>query len=60
MTLEAIILYYADELDSKANAFERIIGREKEAGKKWSRYVELMDRFLYLGEEDESGPEQRA
>ncbi|MDZ7270567.1 MAG: HD domain-containing protein [candidate division KSB1 bacterium] len=60
MTLEAIILYYADELDSKANAFERIIGRDKEQGKKWSRYVELMDRFLYLGEEREPGDEQRA
>lgn len=60
MTMEAIILYYADELDSKANAFARIIGRDKEAGKKWSRYVELMDRFLYLGEQEGPALEQKA
>ncbi len=60
MTVEAIILYYADELDSKANAFARVIGRDKEAGKKWSRYVELMDRFLYLGEQEEASGEQKA
>ncbi len=57
MTVEAIILYYADELDSKANAFARIISRDKEPGRKWSRYVELMDRFLYLGDEPESASE---
>ncbi|MCR4440055.1 MAG: HD domain-containing protein [bacterium] len=60
MTIEAIILYYADELDSKANAFERIMGRDREAGKRWSRYVELMDRFLYLGDEGESAGEQKS
>ncbi|MGQ9559353.1 MAG: 3'-5' exoribonuclease YhaM family protein [Candidatus Oleimicrobiaceae bacterium] len=60
MTMEAIILYYADELDSKANAFAHIIGRDEESGKKWSRYVELMDRFLYLGEQEGPPAEQKA
>ncbi len=49
MTREALILYYADELDSKLNAFERIFERENGAGKKWSQYVKLLDRFLYFG-----------
>jgi len=53
-TLEAIILYYADEMDSKANAFQHIIERDSEPGKRWSKYIRLVDRFLYLnqGEDD--------
>ncbi len=50
MTREALVLYYADELDSKLNAFERIFERENEAGKKWSQYVRLLDRYLYFGD----------
>ncbi len=52
MTREALILYYADELDSKLNAFERIFERENEAGKKWSQYVRLLDRYLFFGDSE--------
>ncbi len=51
MSREAFILYFADELDSKMGAFDRIQSREKEPGKKWSNYVRLLDRFLYFGED---------
>jgi len=51
MTLEALILSCADELDSSVAAFQRIISREKEPGRAWSNYVNLIDRFIYLGEE---------
>jgi len=51
MTLEALILAHADDLDSSVAAFSRIISREKEPGKEWSNYVNLIDRFIYLGEE---------
>lgn len=51
MTLEALILSYADELDSSVAAFHRIIAREKEPGREWSNYVNLIDRFIYLGED---------
>ena len=51
-TLEAIILYYADEMDSKANAIKHIIDRDKAPGKKWSQYIHLLNRFIYLGDED--------
>ncbi len=51
MCRESLILYYADELDSKLNAFERIYDKEKSMHKKWSSYVKLMDRFLYFGED---------
>jgi len=53
MTLEGMILYYADEIDSNANAYQRIIKREKEPGRKWSSYVSLINRYLYFGSEEE-------
>jgi 3'-5' exoribonuclease len=49
-TLEAIILHYADEMDAKAGAFTHIIKREKLKDKKWSDWVPLIQRFIYLGE----------
>jgi len=52
MTIEALVLYYADELDAQINAFQRIISDEKEPGKEWSNYVNLIDRFIYLGRDD--------
>lgn len=54
MTREAFILSFADELDSKLAAFERIYEAEGESGKCWSSYVKLLDRFLYFGQ-DSSG-----
>ncbi len=49
MTLEAMILYYADELDSKTNALLHIIERDNESGRHWSKYVPLLERFIYMG-----------
>jgi 3'-5' exoribonuclease len=43
---EAFVLFYADEIDSKMGAIERI--RDK-TGNGWSEYVKLLDRFLYFG-----------
>lgn len=51
MTIEALILNSADELDSSVAAFQRIKLKEKEPGKVWSNYVNLIDRFIYLGED---------
>jgi 3'-5' exoribonuclease len=52
MTLEGLILYYADEVDSKANAFLRIKGKEHKPGQKWSSYVNLTGQYYYFGDED--------
>ncbi len=52
MTIEALILNAADDLDSTVAAFQRIMSKEKEPGKAWSNYVNLIDRFIYFGEED--------
>lgn len=55
MSLEAMILHCADYLDSQCSAFTRIIQSEKEAGKTWSKYVNLIDRYIYLGEDEPEG-----
>jgi len=52
MTIEALILSFVDDLDSSVAAFQRIMVKEKEPGKVWSNYVNLIDRFIYLGEDD--------
>jgi 3'-5' exoribonuclease len=48
MMREAFILYYADEIDAKLNAFEQVYRQEKTV--KWSRYVTLLGRYFYFGE----------
>jgi 3'-5' exoribonuclease len=51
-TIEAIILYYADDMDAKANAFGHIIKTQKGQGKRWSDWVHLIDRYIFLGGEE--------
>lgn len=48
---EAFLLYYADELDSKMGAIDRI--REKTGGVGWSEYVNLIQRHIYFGEAED-------
>jgi len=53
-TIEAMILYYADEMDSKANALTHIIERDGGKGRQWSQYITLLDRFIYLPNNQET------
>ncbi|UCB53427.1 MAG: HD domain-containing protein [Candidatus Zixiibacteriota bacterium] len=53
-TLEAIILHYADDMDAKADAFGHIIKTQKSKGKRWSDWVNLINRYIYLGEDEEA------
>jgi 3'-5' exoribonuclease len=48
MTPEAFVLYYADEIDSKLNALDRIIRSEKIPESNWSKYVNILNRFIYI------------
>ncbi len=59
MTLEAFILAGVDDLDSKVGAVSRIIEKERSEGKRWSAWVNLLDRFIYLGDAG-AGPDQDA
>lgn len=51
-TREAFLLHYADEIDAKMGAFQRLSlsGGDEE---RW-KFVKLLDRHLYLGERKES------
>ncbi len=55
-TLEALLVYYSDEIDSKANAFGRILSETRRAGKSWSEFVPLMERYLFAGIENDGQP----
>ena len=52
---EAVILYYADEMDSKVNGVKHVIERDSEPGRRWSKYVSLLERFIYMGGDEEGG-----
>ncbi len=49
MMPEGFLLYYADEIDSKMNAIAHVAEKESPEGGKWSGYVNLLERYLYLG-----------
>ncbi len=51
-TMEAMVLYYADEMDSKANALQHIIEKNMQPDAKWSPFVPLLERFIYLKAND--------
>lgn len=50
MTLEAIVLHCCDYVDSQMAAYTREITRAQELGKRWTDYVNLIDRYLFAGE----------
>ena len=52
-TIEAAILHCADEMDSQAGAFTQIIKKQKTPGKKWSDWIKLIDRYIYMGSAEE-------
>lgn len=47
MTIEAVILHFINELDSKTNALSRIIDSDILPDSNWSKYIPLLDRFIY-------------
>lgn len=47
-TLEAIVLYHADELSAKANAYKNVILSEKSKGSNWTRFIPLANNALYI------------
>jgi 3'-5' exoribonuclease len=57
-TIEAIILHYINELDSKSNALSRIIESDILPVSKWSKYVPLLDRFIYHNHENDNSAEK--
>lgn len=59
-TVEAIILYHADELSAKSNAYKGAIAGEPESGSNWTRFLPLAGTSLYIppkSEDENSGKE---
>lgn len=46
-TLEAVILNYLDDLDSKINGVQAHLEKEPENGAAWSSYHRIYDRYFY-------------
>ncbi|HLO26563.1 MAG TPA: HD domain-containing protein [Geobacteraceae bacterium] len=46
-TIEATILNYLDDLDSKINGIRSHIGKELEGSSRWTSYHRLYDRYFY-------------
>lgn len=53
-TLEAIILYQADELSAKTNAYKLAILSEKGSGNNWTKYLPLAETSLYIKDTPEN------
>lgn len=47
-TLEAIVLYQADELSAKTNAYKYAIETDKVRGNRWTRFLQLANTSLYI------------
>lgn len=50
-TLEAIVLYHADELSAKTNAYKNAILAEKGKGSHWTKFIPLANNSLYIPDE---------
>ncbi|PKL89319.1 MAG: hydrolase [Ignavibacteriae bacterium HGW-Ignavibacteriae-2] len=53
-TLEAIILYHADELSAKANAYKNAIKSENSSSSNWTKYLPLANTALYIPRDKEN------
>lgn len=47
-TLEAMVLYHADNLDAQADAVSRVIRETRERRQEWSEYLPLIDRQIWV------------
>ncbi len=50
MIPEGFVLYYADEMDAKLNAVNRVTDEARKGGETWSKYVPLLKRYLYAAD----------
>jgi 3'-5' exoribonuclease len=50
-TLEAIVLYQADELSAKTNAYKSAIEADKNKNSRWTRFLPLANTALFISDE---------
>ena len=46
-TIEALILYYLDDMDSKIVGYQHFIKKEKNSKSNWTGYHRLFERYIY-------------
>ena len=56
-TMEAVILSFIDDLDSKINGVRTHIEREPDSESSWTQYHRMYDRYFYKGQESQSTDE---
>jgi 3'-5' exoribonuclease len=56
-TIEAVILNFLDDLDSKINGVRTHIDREPDSDSSWTRYHRHYDRYFYKGDRSPAAPE---
>ncbi|RMG68553.1 MAG: HD domain-containing protein [Calditrichaeota bacterium] len=56
MTLEAAALACLNQLDGLVNAFARIGEKDVLPGSRWSKFNNLLNRFVYVGQKAQDGP----
>jgi len=54
-TLEAVILNFLDDLDSKINGVQTHIDKEPESESSWTAYHRLYDRYFFKNNSDRNG-----
>ncbi|MCX7797121.1 MAG: HD domain-containing protein [Melioribacter sp.] len=52
-TLEAIVLYQADELSAKANAYKYAIEGERNKNGKWTKFIKIAETSLYIPDKND-------
>jgi len=57
MTVEAMLLNYIDEMDSKMNVLEQLRRKLNSADLSWSDYQRSLERYLYLNALNQEEPE---
>ena len=45
---EAVVLYHADELSAKSNAFLNVVKTEKQGNSNWTGFIRLAETALYI------------
>lgn len=58
-TIEAIMLHYLDDMDSKVNYIDRLCGELSEPGMHWTDYQRPLERYLYLRKPDVEEEQRR-
>ncbi len=49
-TIEAIVLYHADELSAKANAYKNAILKESQSDNNWTKFIGMAETALFIPE----------